>query len=69
MNIRKLLDEQKELDKEILKRAGIKEYPFRNIKLALLVELGELANEWQGFKHWKKNKVIIRYETQKAATG
>lgn len=60
MNIKKLLEMQRNLDIEILERAGIKEYPFRNIKLALLVELGELANEWKGFKHWKKNKVINR---------
>lgn len=58
MNIKKLLEMQRNLDIEILERAGIKEYPFKNIKLALLVELGELANEWKGFKHWKKNKVI-----------
>lgn len=25
-----------------------------------MVELGELANEWQGFKYWKKNKTLDR---------
>jgi dimeric dUTPase (all-alpha-NTP-PPase superfamily) len=60
LDIQKLLDMQKELDKTILDNAGIKEYPLENIKLALLVELGELANEWKGFKHWKKHKEINR---------
>lgn len=55
MNLKELLEKQKQLDTVILDRAGIKEYPFKNIKLALLVEISELANEWQGFKHWKKN--------------
>ncbi|MFT8313196.1 MAG: dUTP diphosphatase [Clostridium sp.] len=60
LDLKKLLDMQKELDKTILDNAGIKEYPLENIKLALLVELGELANEWKGFKHWKKHKDINR---------
>lgn len=62
LDLQKLLDMQKELDKTILENAGIKEYPLENIKLALLVELGELANVWQGFKHWKKHKEINREE-------
>ncbi|MDF2804878.1 MAG: hypothetical protein K0S61_4783 [Anaerocolumna sp.] len=60
LSLQKLLDMQKELDKTILENAQIKEYPLENIKLALLVELGELANVWQGFKHWKKHKEINR---------
>ncbi|MEY8001566.1 dUTP diphosphatase [Clostridium sp. Mt-5] len=58
MDIRQMLADQKNLDDEILSNAGIKEYPLKNMQLALLVELGELANEWQGFKHWKKHKEI-----------
>lgn len=60
MNLKMLLDKQKELDKTILENAGVKDYPMESIKLVLLVELGELANEWQGFKHWKKHKEINR---------
>jgi len=60
MDLNMLLEKQEKLDTEILKNAGIKEYPFQNIQLALLVELGELANEWQGFKYWKQNKNIDR---------
>lgn len=60
MNIRQMLVDQKKLDDEILSNAGVEEYPLENMKLALLVELGELANEWQGFKHWKKHKEINR---------
>ncbi len=55
-----MLADQKELDDKILSNAGIEKYPLENIKLALLVELGELANEWQGFKHWKKHREINR---------
>jgi len=60
MDLNMLLEKQEKLDNEILKNAGIKKYPFENIQLALLVELGELANEWQGFKYWKQNKNIDR---------
>lgn len=60
MNIKELLDKQNELDRVILEKAGIERYPFRDVKLALLTELGELANEWQGFKYWKKNKNVNR---------
>lgn len=60
MNLDKMLKDQKKLDTTIFKNAGIKEYPLENIRLALLVELGELANEWKGFKYWKKDKKINR---------
>lgn len=60
MNLRGLLRKQEELDGIILERAGIKKYPYESMKLALLVELGELANEVQSFKHWKQHKEINR---------
>lgn len=60
MDLKMLLDKQNELDKTILENAGLKEYPLQSMQLALLVEVGELANEWQGFKHWKKHKEIDR---------
>ena len=55
-----MLEDQKELDTAIFKNAGITQYPLENIRLSLLVELGELANEWKGFKYWKKDKKINR---------
>lgn len=59
MNLTDLLEKQKKLDKLIFKNSGIeRRYPFENIKLALLTELGELANEVQSFKYWKRNKNI-----------
>jgi len=55
-----MLEAQKKLDIRIFKNKGIKEYPFKNIKLALLVELGELCNEDKCFKYWKKHREIDR---------
>ena len=60
MDIKALLQKQKEFDNLVLKNAGIDEYPLEKVKLALLVELGELANEWMGFKYWKKHKEVNR---------
>lgn len=58
MNLTDLLEKQKKLDKLIFKNSGIERYPFEDIKLALLTELGELGNEVQSFKYWKRNKNI-----------
>lgn len=55
-----MLDDQKKLDAAIFKNAGMTEYPYPNMKLALLVELGELCNEDKSFKHWKKHKEVDR---------
>jgi dimeric dUTPase (all-alpha-NTP-PPase superfamily) len=60
MNIKELLDKQKELDTVILERARMRGYPLLEIKLALLTELGELANEVQSFKYWKQHKNVNR---------
>lgn len=64
--IKKLQLEQKKLDefiwKNYLKRNKIttydKESLFVKSKVALLVEVGELANELKTFKHWKAHKVV-----------
>lgn len=58
LDLQKLLDMQKELDKTIFNNSRITEYPLEKVKLALLVELGELANEVKCFKYWKKHKEI-----------
>ena len=56
--LERILKAQKKLDKAILKEAGFKEgeYPGKKIRVAYNVELGELAQEWKGFKYWKKTK-------------
>lgn len=51
-----IMEAQKELDKAILESAGIEKYPLEQIIIAYNVELGELAQEWKGFKYWKKTK-------------
>ena len=58
MNLEKLFQMQKELDARILAEHPIQEGENRLAKkiLALLVELGELANEWRGFKYWSNDQ-------------
>jgi dimeric dUTPase (all-alpha-NTP-PPase superfamily) len=55
MNLEKLFQMQKELGK-----VGLFNYRgpdrFEKLILALLVELGECANEWRGFKFWSQNQ-------------
>jgi dimeric dUTPase (all-alpha-NTP-PPase superfamily) len=53
MNLTKLFETQKILRDRI----GYNEPDrFNKLVLALLVELGECANEWRGFKFWSKNQ-------------
>ena len=59
MNIKKMLEAQKELDAALFQKGGLKEYPIEQIKTAYRVELGEALQEWKSFKYWKKNKGII----------
>ena len=58
MNLAKLFELQKELDARILAKHPPKEGEDRLAKkiLALQVELGELANEWRGFKYWSNDQ-------------
>lgn len=53
MNLAKLFETQKIL-RDRIKYEG--EDRFEKLILALLVELGECANEWRGFKFWSKNQ-------------
>ena len=62
MNIKKMLEAQKKLDKANLKKAGIEEYPIEEVKTAYRVELGELLQEWKQFKFWKLSKGEIDRE-------
>lgn len=52
VNLQQLFTMQKELDAFIEKTQGIDFDVFREKTLALLVELGELANETRCFKFW-----------------
>lgn len=58
MDIQKLFEIQAGLDYHITKEHPVQEDEDRLAKkiLALQVELGELANEWRGFKFWSHNQ-------------
>ena len=55
MNIKKMLEAQKELDKANMEKSGLTEYPLDMVQTAYRVELGELLQEWKQFKFWKIN--------------
>lgn len=56
MNLTKLFETQRILDEKIVKEKGLEGQDLLDKKvLALQVELGELANEWQMFKFWKED--------------
>jgi len=53
VNLTKLYETQKTLDERIIKEKGLEGQDLLPEKiLALLTELGELSNEWRGFKFW-----------------
>jgi len=58
MNLQNLFELQKQLDEHIEKKHPRKEGEDRLSKkiLALQVELGELSNEWRGFKFWSNDQ-------------
>lgn len=57
MKLLKLFEIQKELDQSIVEKHGLQgEDLFQRKILALQVELGELANEWRGFKFWSTDQ-------------
>lgn len=57
MNLEKLFKTQKILDEKIVKEKGLEGQDLLDKKiLSLQVELGELANEWRGFKFWSNNQ-------------
>ena len=66
--LKELLEMQKMLDASIFEKHGITTYPYENMRIALLVEVGELMNELPTrFKHWKKSakdnyeKALVEY--------
>lgn len=56
MNIKAMLEAQKELDQANFEKAGITEYPLEEVKIAYRVELGEALQEAKFWKYWKKSK-------------
>lgn len=58
MNLQNLFELQKQLDEHIYEEHPVQDGEDRLAKkiLALQVELGELANEWRGFKFWSNNR-------------
>ncbi len=57
MNLQPLFETQKKLDERIVKEKGLEGAALLDKKiLALQVELGELANEWRGFKFWSEKQ-------------
>ena len=60
--LQKLQSEQKKLDEFIVQKKNItdadSQKSFIRTKIALLVEIGELANELKTFKHWKSQKEV-----------
>ena len=60
--INKLQNEQEKLDEFIRQKKNLTDADSREsfirTKIALLVEIGELANELKTFKHWKSQKEV-----------
>src|SRR6185312_3767022 len=57
MNLIKLFETQSKLDARIVEEKSLQGRDMLPEKiLALLVELGELANEWRGFKFWSNKQ-------------
>ncbi|MFY0521183.1 dUTP diphosphatase [Lysinibacillus sp. UGB7] len=55
MSLQPLFKAQAALDKYIVEKQRLKEISLSNMILAVIVELGEMSNDWGGFKHWKVN--------------
>lgn len=68
MDLKKLFSMQKVLSQHIVEEKKLIETTlFPNYVLGLLVELGETANEWRGFKHWsvdqepRRDKMLVEF--------
>jgi len=62
ITIEQMYEMQSELDTRIIKEKGLEGKDLLpNTFLALRVELGELANEWRGFKHWSNDQLPRNY--------
>lgn len=68
VDIEQLYEMQKALDARIIKEKGLEGQDLMpNTVLALQVELGELANEWRGFKHWSKRQTPKMYPLEECS--
>lgn len=57
LTLEQMYEMQKVLDARIIKEKGLEGVDLLpNTILALQVEIGELANEWRGFKHWSNRQ-------------
>lgn len=56
MNLEKLFETQQDLDALIQVKHGQEKINLNNMILAVITEIGEMSNEWGGFKDWKVNK-------------
>ncbi|MFC5775145.1 dUTP diphosphatase [Ectobacillus antri] len=57
MKLQQFFEAQERLDNKVVEVHNLKGQSLTaNVTMALFVELGELANEIEFFKHWKKNK-------------
>ncbi|WP_374706028.1 dUTP diphosphatase, partial [Paenibacillus antibioticophila] len=57
LTLEQMYEMQKALDARIIKDKGLEGTDLlTNTVLALQVEIGELANEWRGFKHWSNDR-------------
>ncbi|CAM3778129.1 dUTP diphosphatase [Alkalicoccus chagannorensis] len=57
MDLKQLFDMQRNLDEDIVANKGLEGVDTLPDKvLALIVELGECANEWRGFKFWSEDQ-------------
>lgn len=65
MNLKPLIAKQQAFDQALAEAHQIKTKTWiEPALLALYVEVGELANEIQSFKYWKKNKRIVLARVQ-----
>lgn len=57
LTLEQMYEMQKQLDARIIREKGLEGQDLLpNTVLALQVEIGELANEWRGFKHWSNDR-------------
>ncbi|WP_234404988.1 dUTP diphosphatase [Paenibacillus bouchesdurhonensis] len=62
ITLEQMYEMQKQLDARIIKEKGLEGQDFLpNTVFALQVEIGELGNEWRGFKHWSTRQEPLMY--------
>lgn len=62
ITLEQMYEMQKQLDAKIIKEKGLEGVDLLpNTVLALQVEIGELANEWRGFKHWSTRQEPLMF--------